>query len=106
MRKFLLSLIAVLVTSHAIAQPSAVQPLRVAAVMAPLSFLPAGCLDYDSGGRCSIRPEVLQHFDALLSQAHNVGVGVVSVDVWWRLIEGRGDEAYPVDSGGSRCSVS
>jgi Glycosyl hydrolase family 14 len=74
-------------------QPGPQAP-RVASVMAPLSFLPFDCRDHDPAGHCSIRPEVIAHFDTLLTQAREAGVIAVSVDVWWRLIEGRADEAF------------
>ncbi len=66
---------------------------KVAAVMAPLTFLSPACNDFD-GQACSIRPETMQRFSELLAQAKAAGVQAVSVDVWWRLVEGRGDQQF------------
>jgi beta-amylase len=65
----------------------------IAAVMAPLTFLPPECKDFDDQA-CSIQPETMQRFTGLLTQAKNIGVQTVSVDVWWRLVEGRGDQQF------------
>src|SRR3954466_4265884 len=62
-----------------------------AATMAPLTFLPLECRDFDAQAR-SIPPETMQRFRDLLTQAKDIGVQAVSVDVWWRLVEGRGDQ--------------
>src|SRR3954466_4107596 len=65
----------------------------VASVMAPLTFLPPECAEFDNQA-CSIRPEAMQRFADLLKQAKDIGVQAVSVDVWWRLVEGRGDQQF------------
>jgi len=61
--------------------------------MAPLTFLPLECRDFDAQA-CSIHPETMQRFRDLLTQAKDIGVQAVSVDVWWRLVEGRGDQQF------------
>jgi beta-amylase len=93
MRVFLLILLCLMVNNIATAQPNPSSE-RVAAVMAPLSFLPTGCRDVAQSGHCAVRPQVLPYFDQLLADARNAGVNAVSVDVWWRLIEGRGDNQF------------
>ncbi|MGC2395777.1 MAG: hypothetical protein WA579_07240, partial [Rhodomicrobium sp.] len=79
---FFVVLLTLAVNSMATAQPNPGSE-RVAAVMAPLSFMPPGCRDAAGSGNCSVRPEVMPYFDQLLADARNAGVTAVSVDVWW-----------------------
>ena len=90
---FFVVLLTLAVNSMATAQPNPGSE-RVAAVMAPLSFMPPGCRDAAGSGNCSVRPEVMPYFDQLLADARNAGVTAVSVDVWWRLIEGGGENQF------------
>ncbi len=92
-RVFLVAVFILMVNGMATAQPDLASE-RVAAVMAPLSFLAPGCRDAAGSGNCSVRPDVMPYFDQLLVDARNAGVNAISVDVWWRLIEGRGDNQF------------